>query len=285
VLGPPVVVDEDGGRADVAVDADGGVADVGQVGHLAALTDLAGLDLDERPGLAAGPEAGAGAQVGEGPDLRLRTDHRAGGVRADHAGALAHLAVGQGGVRAEDRPGGDARAAVQLAARPELDVLTELDVDVDPGAGGVDDGDAGALVLLDEPVAQQPCGLRQLDPVVDAHRLAGDVGDGRGDAEPGRAVQADDVGEVLLALRVVGRQAPERLGEARGVEGVDARGDLAHRAGRLVGVLVLDHRGDGALRVAHDPSVAVGSSSTAVSSVVAAPARRGAARAPAAWRS
>jgi hypothetical protein len=53
-------------------------------------------------------------------------------------------------------------------------------------------------------------------------------------------VQADDVGEVLLALRVVGRQGAQRLDEGCGVERVDARRDLAHRAGRLVGVLVLD---------------------------------------------
>ena len=86
----------------------------------------------------------------------------------------------------------------------------------------VDDGDARALVLLDDAVAQQPAGLRQLHAVVDAHRLVGVGGDVRAHDEAGRAVQPDDVGEVLLALRVVGRQPAERLAQVRGVEGVDA---------------------------------------------------------------
>jgi hypothetical protein len=58
----------------------------------------------------------------------------------------------------------------------------QLDVDVEPGRLRVDDGDARPLVLLDEAVAQQPGRLRQLHPVVDAHGLAGHLGDGRGDA-------------------------------------------------------------------------------------------------------
>jgi hypothetical protein len=45
-LGHPVVVDEHGGRTDVGLFADRRVAHIGEVGHLRAGADLAGLELD-----------------------------------------------------------------------------------------------------------------------------------------------------------------------------------------------------------------------------------------------
>jgi hypothetical protein len=102
---------------------------------------------------------------------------------------------------------------VQPGAGVQQRVLADLHVHVDPGGQRVDDGDAGPLVALDDAVAQQPSGRRQLHPVVDAHRLVRVLGQVRRHGEPSGAVQADDVGEVLLALRVVGRQLLEAVGE------------------------------------------------------------------------
>src|SRR5690606_17157850 len=66
---------------------------------------------------------------------------------------------------------------------------------------------------------------------------------------------AENVGQVQLALGVVGGQAGETVGEHRGVEGVDTRVDLGDGPLGLVGVLVLDDAGDGAPGVAHDAAV------------------------------
>ena len=69
--------------------------------------------------------------------------------------------------------------------------------------------------------------------------------------------EADDVGEVHLALRVVPAEATERAAQHRGVEDVDRGVDLRDGALGVVGVLLLDDRDDVAgARVAHDPAVA-----------------------------
>src|SRR5690606_31134216 len=60
VLLDPVVVGEDGARADVGALADLGVADVGEVRHLGAVADLGVLGLDEGADLALHTQPGAG---------------------------------------------------------------------------------------------------------------------------------------------------------------------------------------------------------------------------------
>src|SRR5699024_3373900 len=122
------------------------------------------------------PEVGAGPQVGEGADVRVRTDHGAHGVGADHLGAGADLGVGQGGVRTDQRVLADVGGAVQLDAGQDHRVLGDRDVGIDPRGGGVDDGDPGAHVSLEDATIHLGAELGELDAVVDAldhHHVVG----------------------------------------------------------------------------------------------------------------
>ncbi len=253
-----VVVHEDARGADVGVLADRRVAHVREVGDLGALADRRVLHLDVRTGLGLGAEVRAGAQVREGTHGRLRAHDRALGDRVVHPGARAHVGVLESGVGADLGALGDVRGAQQLGAGVHDRVLPEGDSHVDEGAGRVDDRDAREHGLLQQARVQQCAGLGELDAVVDPEDLPVVAADGRADAVPGLAQDAEDVGEVLLALAVVGTDLAEGVGEQGAVEGEDARVDLADRALGVGGVLVLDDGRHGAAGVADDASVAGG---------------------------
>jgi len=63
------------------------------------------------------------------------------------------------------------------------------------------------------------------------------------------------IGEIQLALGVVGLELADQLGEQGAVEGIDAGIDLADLAGGGVGVAVLHDRGDRPGVGARDPAV------------------------------
>ena len=273
VLVRPVVVDDDRARADVAALADRGVADVGQVRHLGAVADLGVLDLDVGADLAAGAEHGAGPQVAERADGRVLADLRAGGVALEDGRALADLAVGQRGVRADDGVPSYNGVSVKLgvAARSVTSGSSTTSASIQVVAGSRTATPARMCARHDA-VAQHPRELGELDAVVDAAGLVGVGGHLGLDRQPGVTVQADDVGEVLLALGVVGREPAERLAQRAGVEGVDAGRDLVDRV--CASASLCSTTAVTARRVADDPAVAGRVLDRAVSSVVAAPARR-----------
>ena len=122
----------------------------------------------------------------------------------------------------------------------------------------------------DDAVAQHAGEVGELGAVVARRASRRRRRDLRVHRQPGGAVQADDVGEVLLALGVVGADVGERLAQSGPVEGVDAGRDLVDRARRVVGVLVLDDRRDALGRRAPPGRSPSGRRTRAVSSVVAA---------------
>ena len=113
---------------------------------------------------------------------------------------------------------------------------------------------------MDAPLGQRP-NAGQVDPIVDAQdRLRVVDREGR-DAVVVAPEDLEDVGEVVLALGVVGLHALERREEARAVEGVDAGIDLTDPQLGLVGVarrLGLGDVLDAAVGAAHDPAIAGG---------------------------
>src|SRR6185312_9837377 len=163
-FGFAVVIDEHAGGADVAVFADIGVPDVGQMRHFGAGADRGVLGFDERAQLAVVAQHGAGPQVGERADGGPGADGRRGAVGSHHGGAVADADVGQGGVRTDDAMPAELGAAQQLGPRVDDRVAANRDVDVDPGGGGVDDGDARHLVGGDGPAVEFGAQLRELDP-------------------------------------------------------------------------------------------------------------------------
>src|SRR5690606_2808002 len=95
VLRDTVIVHHDGRGPEVGPLSDVGVSDVRQVRDLGALSHGGRLDLDEGAGLRSPFQPDARPQVGERPDVGLRSDLRPGGVRTYDARALTHLAVDQ----------------------------------------------------------------------------------------------------------------------------------------------------------------------------------------------
>src|SRR5438477_2485961 len=192
-LGEARLVREVGGDVagcDVRVLADLGVADVGEVRDLRPRADGGRLHLDERPDLR------ALAHDRAGPDVRERADLDA---------------------------GGDANRSAEDAEGMDGDVRLDHHARVDPRRRRVDDGDAGEPVLLVDPVAERLGREGELGARVDplhlervrrrVHRNDLAVAD----------EEAERVGDVELALRVVRLQAIEHGPELRAAEDADAR--------------------------------------------------------------
>ena len=147
-------------------------------------------------------------------------------------------------------------AAAQQGVGLEGDVPLEGDVGVDPGGRGVEDRHPGPHPGVEGAPVELAVQRGELDPVVDTLGLPG-VGDGQGTHPLAVAARdRDDVGDVELALRVVGRQALERVAQRLGLEGVDAGVELADPQLVLGGVLLLHDPGDRPRRAAQDPAVA-----------------------------
>ncbi len=224
--------------------------------HLGSVTDLRVLRLDEAADAALGSEGRAGTQVGEGSDGRARTDLGELGLGAHDARTVGDLDVTQRRVRPDDAVGADGAGAEDLGAGVHDGVGADRHVGVDPRRGRVDDDGAGAHRRLDGAPVELAAEAGQLHLVVDALGLPevlDDVGAHRDAAAPGHG---DDVGEVLLALRVVGADLGERRPQQRRVEGVDAAVDLADGPLLVGRVLLLDDGGDRPGVVAQEPAVA-----------------------------
>ncbi len=256
VLRDPVVVGEDRPGPDVGPLADGDVTGIREVRDLRAVADRRVLRLDETADLPPRAERRPGPQVGVGADGGVGPDDGEVGLGPADLGPVPHLAVGEGDLGADDGALADARRAEELAAREDGRVAADRHVRVDPGRGRVDDRHAVTHPPLADPPVELGAEPGELDPVVDALGLP-QVGEQVGaDPATGGVGDGDDVGEVALALGVVGPDLPERLAQDGDVEGVDAGVDLGDGALLLGRVLLLDDADDPAVLVADDPAVA-----------------------------
>ena len=234
-----VVVDEDRRRADVGALADRGVADVGQVRHLDAVADpRRSWSRRTSPILPPAPSTVPGPQVGERADAwrRRRSRRRQPWVRTTLAPAPT-IDVDQRGVRADHRAGADrgSRRAAGCSGcdrRRRGSSATSTSIQVVAGSTTVTPARIQSRRVRSRMsrAAAAASWTRSLTPAVSG---ASPVRVRRRPAARRRRADRDDVGEVLLALGVVGRRAGQRLAQQRGVEGVDAGVDLAD--GALVG--------------------------------------------------
>ena len=148
--------------------------------------------------------------MGAGFEHRVGTDHAVGadvGQAGDgvlERGALAHGAVDQAAAGADLHALADGGAALEDRAGEEGDVGGQAHGGVDVGGGRVDHRDALGEPLGVGAAAQLGLGVGELGPVVDAVRLVGVVGHDADDPVPGLGQHLDDVGQVELALGVVG---------------------------------------------------------------------------------
>src|SRR5204863_2943689 len=134
-------------------------------------------------------------------------------------------------------------------------IRPELDVRVDPGGGGVDYRRAREHVTHVDPLPQHGSRRRKLDPRVDTDRLARVVRVEGLHCLAGGDEGAYRVGQVELALDVVGADLVERAPERVGGEDVGRGIELPDRALLLGRVAVLDNGRDSAVGSAHDPTV------------------------------
>ena len=102
---------------------------------------------------------------------------------------------------------------------------------------------------------QLPLGQRELPAVVDALDLLGVLQGERVHAVARVVEDRDHVGEVVLALGVVGGEPAQRGPEQVAAEAVDGGVDLLDGPLLGGGVGLLDHPGDEAVLVPHQPSV------------------------------
>ena len=115
------------------------------------------------------------------------------------------------------------------------------DVAIDVGRRRILDRDARRHQLRVLLLSHDAAHCRQLGAAVDAANLVG-VCDGDGfDRRPALPVDRDEIGQVILALRVFRADAAHRVEQPVEREGVNARVDLADRPLGRRGVLLLDN--------------------------------------------
>ena len=91
---------------------------------------------------------------------------------------------------------------MQLRVGQDADVLIQGDGGIDPGGGGVNNGDAGAHPGFHHAAVQLGAEGRELHAVVGALHLPAVFGDDGGNPAAGLAGQAQHVGQILLALEL-----------------------------------------------------------------------------------
>ena len=174
-------------------------------------------------------------------------------------GVLADGAVDQAAAGTDLHALADGGAALEDRAGEEGDVGGQAHGGVDVGGGRVDHGDALGQPLGVGARAQLGLGVGELGPVVDAVGLVGVGGDHAHDAVAGVGQHLHDVGEVVLALGVVGLHHAQRRRQQAAPEAEDAGVDLVDLELVGGGVAVLDDAGDAlVLAHAHDAAVAGG---------------------------
>ena len=129
------------------------------------------------------------------------------------------------------------------------------DVGLDPGRGRVDDGDTGLQVRGNDLVAKPRAGGSEIGPGVHAFANTGVLRTVHGYDAPVIHQVSNGVGEVELALGVVGVEPGEGAPEGGRVDDVDRRVDLAD--GQLLGrrVARLDDRDQPAVVASEDAAV------------------------------
>ena len=250
-----VIVGGDGAAADVRVVAKLGVSHIAQVRHLGAVTDVSLLHLDECTGLGVLAEFVARTQVGPRSDVRARAD-----VGFLHAGTLDHGTVidrriDQCGVRADCSFLSDDRVALQEGAREDGGVTTDFHVVFNPRGLRVENGHAIAHPAFAD-AAVIGFGQRgKLHAVV--HTFHGeriwrgecaDLACGLGGLQC--------VGQIELALGVIGFEAGDGLDQYGGLEHIDGGVHFLHGQFAAVGVFLLDDAQHVALTVTDDAAVA-----------------------------
>ena len=257
VLAGAVVVAGDGAGAYVDVPADGGVADVSKMVRLGAVGHRAVLHFDEIADMNACAQLGAGAQARVGSDDAAGTGF---GILDVAEGGDARAGADDGIFQHTMRTDLDAVAedntAFEDAAHVDRHVTAavELAAHVDPV--GVEQRDALLHEQQGVAVLVQALQFGQLHLAVHAEHFPGSIGLRRRHRHAFVDRQPHDVGEVVLALRVVVVQGRQPAQQRRGRRDHETRVDLGQGALLIGSIPFLDDALDAPFLVAHDAAIA-----------------------------
>ncbi len=191
-------------------------------------------------------------------DHRIGCDAALTDPRGGNHTAVPDFRINQCGARTDFTAGPNGGCPPQTGAGVDGGVGANRHINVDPGGGRVDDRHSGTHMGLADSAVHLGAEFGQLDAVVRTRALPV-VGELKGACgAPGGGRCREDIGQVDLALIIVGAQGSQGGAQEVRVEGVDARVDLVNRGLLGGGVALLDDRGDRARGVADDASVAGG---------------------------
>ena len=125
-------------------------------------------------------------------------------MRADDGCAFVDFHVDECGVGPDFAVVRDGGAAFELGAGMDDDVASDLDINIDPGCVGVDNGGPAAHGFFADAAVHFFAHGGELYAVVDAGDQRGVIKSVATDGAVEFAGDADDIGEVELALGVVG---------------------------------------------------------------------------------
>lgn len=197
-----------------------------------------------------------GAQVCAGSGRRAIIETRVFGDRLVNAAAAAHHGIRKARIRTDNAIATDRSLSHQKRHGQQLDIVFYLDVGADPYRGRIPHGNAGGHVTLVDAMLHGNTCLRKLDARINAHGLFGIVGDQGKHVAAVVAADFKHVGKVVLALRVVVRNAGKRVEKRRRIEAVETGvafvdGSLFRRC-----VLLLDDAGNRiAFAFAHNATI------------------------------
>src|SRR2546425_5995579 len=256
VLGNTVVIAGDGASAHIDACAELRIADVAKVIGLRLRAQPTGLDLDEVADMHVLGEAGSRAQPGVGSYPAALADLGFLQVReGKHLAARTDAHIAQHAIRADAHAFAKAHAPFEDAVDVDRYIALAIELAAHVEARRIGEADAGV---------HQPARLLRLEGALERRELGLgiDAGDfhrvihlDRSHAHAFLDRQRDDVGEVILLLRVAVADLADPSIEEPGIERHESGIDLPDRALRARGVLLLRDALYAAARVAHDASV------------------------------
>ena len=147
---------------------------------------------------------------------------------------------------------------MQLHTRQESHIVLDAHSHVNPCVLRINDGHAVAHVTLEDTVVEHTAQLSQLHAVVSALNLPAVLNGQGGGTVTLRTGDGQHIGNVLLALSVIGSHLKQGLAQHISVKGVDTGVNLGNLELFGGGVLRLNNGGHLASLVAHDTAVGTG---------------------------
>ena len=222
-----VVVAGDRAGADVDLLADRRVAQIREVIGLGPAAEPRLLELDEIP------DASVGFDLRPGPDVRERSDRRPradGRVRDDRVienrHAVADRRVRQADVGVQPAAGANRRPPLKCRSRTDDRIRADRDAVVDGRAGRIFEGRSSQHDGAVLPGTHHCRDLGEIHAGVHAPQFRGVVEQKGFHPCFVPSIHADEVGQVVLALRVVSGQLVQRPEQRRKRERIDAAVDL-----------------------------------------------------------